>query len=164
MNKLFNIKFTFDNSDNTIYFMQNYIKCDDLLNQISSKNRIQWHTHTIIENPESIILFNQLVDKISKDFNIIPIKTRINYFEKNTIKDYHKDYYKQDFTIVLNLHRGNILFKNDLTDNIINFSIEPDTLYIFDKYVNQFWKHRIETNDIDRISIVIWCIKNINIL
>jgi hypothetical protein len=158
MNKEMNIKFKFDNNpDNSMYFIQNYIESDDLLKEISTKNRIQWHTHTIIENPESIMLFNELVDKISKDFNIIPSKTRINHFEKNTIKEYHKDFYKQDFTIVLNLHRGHILFKHDTSDNVINFSIEPNTLYIFDKNVNEFWRHRVETTDIDRISIVIWC-------
>jgi hypothetical protein len=160
MNKDLNIKFTFDNnSDNSIYFIQNYIESDDLLREILSKIRVAWHTHTIIENPESIMLFNELVDKISKDFNIIPIKTRINHFEKNTIKDYHKDFYKQDFTIVLNLHPGRILFKHDTTDNIINFSIEPKTLYIFDKTVNEFWIHRVEATDIDRVSIVIWCVR-----
>jgi hypothetical protein len=160
MNKELNIKFTFDNnSDNSIYFIQNYIECDDLLNDILSQNRIAWHTHTIIEKPESIILFNELVDKISKDFNIIPTKTRINHFKKNTIKDYHKDFYKQDFTIVLNLHPGYILFKNVTTNNVLKFSIEPNTLYIFDKNVNQYWTHRVETSDMDRISIVIWGIK-----
>jgi hypothetical protein len=161
MNKELNIKFKFDNiSDNCIYFIQNYIKSDDLLKAILSKNRVAWHTHTIIENSESIILFNELVDKISKDFNIIPTKTRINYFEKHTVKDYHKDFYKQDFTIVLNLHFGHILFKHDKTNNVLKFSIEPNTLYIFDKTVNDVWTHRVETTDIDRISIVIWGIKN----
>ena len=161
MNKELNIKFTFDNnSDNSIYFIQNYIECDELLKEILSKNRLVWHTHTIIENPESIMLYNELVDKISKDFNIIPTKTRINHFEKNTVKEYHKDFYKQDFTIVYNFHPGNILFKNDATGNIINFSVEPKTLYIFDKYVNQFCMHRVETKETDRVSIVIWCVKN----
>lgn len=161
MNKELNIKFTFDNnSNNSIYFIQNYIESDDLLKDILSKNRIPWHTHTIIDNPESITLFNELVNKISTDFNIIPIKTRINHFEKKTIKEYHKDYYKQDFTIVLNLHPGHILFKHDTTDNTINFSIEPNTLYIFDKIVNDFWRHRVETNETDRVSIVIWCVRN----
>lgn len=161
MNKEINIKFNFDNnSDNCIYFIQNYINSDNLLKEILSKNRVIWHTHTIVENPENVILFNELVDKISTDFNIIPIKTRINYFEKNTIKDYHKDFYKQDFTIVLNLHPGRILFKHDITHNVLKFSIEPNTLYIFDKHVNQSWIHRVEASDTDRISIVIWCIKN----
>lgn len=160
MNKELNIKFKFDNnSDNSIYFIQNYIDSYDLLNEILSKNRVTWHTHTIIENPESIMLFNDFVDKISKDFNIIPIKTRINHFEKNTIKEYHKDFYKQDFTIVLNLHSGHILFKHDTTNNVLKFSIEPNTLYIFDKTVNDVWTHRVETLDTDRISIVIWGVK-----
>jgi hypothetical protein len=160
MNKDVYIKFKFDNNyENSIYFIQNYIKSDDLLNEILTTNRIKWHTHTIVENPESIILFNELIDKISKEFNVIPIKTRINYFEKNTIKEYHKDFYKQDLTIVLNLHYGHILFKHDTTDNVMNFSIEPNTLYIFDKYVNEYWKHRVEMSDTDRISIVVWGIK-----
>lgn len=161
MSKDLNIKFTFDNSDNCIYVIQNYIESsDDLLNEISSKNRIPWHTHSVVENPESLLLFNEILDKISKDFNIIPTKTRINYFEKHTVKDYHKDFYKQDFTIVLNLHFGHILFKHDKTNNVLKFSIEPNTLYIFDKTVNDVWTHRVETTDIDRISIVIWGIKN----
>lgn len=160
MNKDLNIKFKFDNNyDNSIYFIQNYIDSCNLLNEILSKNRVTWHTHTIVENPESIILFNELVDKISKDFNIKPIKTRINHFEENTIKEYHKDFYKQDFTIVLNLHPGYILFKHDTTNNVLKFSIEPNTLYIFDKTVNDVWTHRVETLNTDRISIVIWGIK-----
>jgi len=156
MNKEMNIKFTFDNSDNSIYFIQNYIECDELLKEILSKNRLAWHTHTIIENPDSIMLYNELVNKISKDFNIIPIKSRINHFEKNTVKEYHKDFYKQDFTIVLNLHPGRILFKNDKTECITDFYIEPNTLYIFDKSVNEHWLHRVEVGDTDRISIVVW--------
>lgn len=160
MSKDLNIKFTFDNSDNCIYVIQNYIEnSDDLLNEISSRNRIPWHTHSVIENPESLLLFNEILDKISKDFNIIPLKTRINHFDKNTVKDYHKDFYKQDFTIVLNLHPARILFKHDITHNVLKFSIEPNTLYIFDKHVNQSWIHRVEASDTDRISIVIWCIK-----
>jgi hypothetical protein len=160
MNKELNIKFKFDDiSDNSIYILENYIEDVSLLNEILLKNRIKWHTHTIIENPESIIAFNELVNKISKEFNVIPTKTRINYFEKNTFKEYHKDFYKQDFTIVLNFHYGNILFKNDTTHNVINFSIEPNTLYIFGKYVNEHWTHRVEMSETDRVSIVIWGIR-----
>jgi hypothetical protein len=160
MNKDVNIKFRFDNNpDNSIYILGNYLDSEDLLKEILLKTRIQWHTHTIVENPESIILFNELINKISKEFNVIPIKTRINYFKKNTFKEYHKDFYKQDVTIVLNLHYGHILFKHDTTNNVINLSIEPNTLYIFDKYVNEAWRHRVEMSDTDRISIVIWGIK-----
>ena len=157
MNKELNIKFKFDNNpDNSIYILENYVEDERLLKEILLKNRIQWHTHTIVENPESITLFNELINKISREFNVIPTKTRINYFEKNTIKEYHKDFYKQDFTIVLNFHYGHVLFKHDTSDNVMKFSIEPNTLYIFDKYVNECWKHRVEVGETDRISIVIW--------
>jgi len=160
MNKELNVKFKFDNSDNSIYFIQNYIdNNDELIKELSSKNLIPWHTHALIENPESIFLFNEVINKILNDFNVNPLKIRVNYMEKNTIKDYHKDFYKQDFTIVLNLHPGHILFKHDITENIIKFLVEANTLYIFDKTVNQFWSHRAETLGLDRLSIIIWCIK-----
>jgi hypothetical protein len=157
MNKEVNIKFKFDDIPyNSIYFIQNYIDINTLLNEIINKPRIKWHTHTIVDNPESIELFNELISKISKDFNITPIKARINHFDKNTIKEYHKDFYKQDFTIVLNLHHGRVLFKQDKTESIIDFHLEPGTLYIFDKTVNNYWTHRVEMGDTDRISIVVW--------
>jgi hypothetical protein len=155
--KHINIKFKFDNNPpNSIYFIENYIDSKPLLKKLLDKSTVKWHTHTIIENPESIELFNDLINKISKDFNITPIKTRVNYFEKKTIKKYHKDFYKQDLTIVLNIHPGRILFKQDNTDTVIDCHLEQNTLYIFDKFINTCWMHQVETIDIDRISIVTW--------
>lgn len=155
--KYINIKFSFDkNPQNSIYLFSNYIDTSLLLKELENTNRTRWHTHTIIDNPESIEPFNDLINKISKDFGVNPLKTRINHFEKNTVKEYHKDFYKQDLTIVLNLHHGRILFKHDKTENIIDFYLEPNTLYIFDKSVNEHWMHRVEIGDTDRISIVVW--------
>lgn len=156
-NKYINIKFRFDdNTSNSIYFIQNYVDINTLLKEIMNKPRITWHTHTMVENPESIELFNDLISKIAQEFNVVPIKTRINHFEKNTIKEYHKDFYKQDFTIVLNLHPGRILFKHEKAESTIDFYLEPGTLYIFDKSVNENWLHRVEVGNTDRISIVFW--------
>jgi len=157
--KCINIKFRFVNEMNSIIFLQNYVDGSKLLHEIANKPLVKWHTHNIVDQPDAIESFNDLVDKIATDFNVTPIKSRINYFEKNSTKQYHKDFYKQDFTIVFNLDPGRILFKEDTTGTVLDFHIEPNTLYIFDKLINEHWMHSVEMGDNDRISIVVWGIR-----
>lgn len=149
-----NIKHSYDNNiQNSLYILINYIDTNELLTELQNKKKIKWHTHKYIEIDET----HFFIKKMCENFNVSLLKCRINYFDKNTTKEFHKDFYNQDLTIVLNIYPGLIVFKHDKTNVLINFHLESNTLYIFDKYINEFWSHKVESVNNERYSIVLWC-------
>lgn len=139
---------------NCLYILQNQYTKDDI-KVLIEKDKMRWSTHYSIELDKE----DKFIKEICKKFNVNIIYGRVNFFEKDMFKEFHKDFYKQDITIVLNIDPAEVVFKNDKTGISINILLGPLSIYIFDDIINDKWSHKVERVMDDRYSIILWCKK-----
>lgn len=150
--------FLCNKSDTTLF--ENLMK-DIELNAVIPRNK-----HYLIENPDFSNTFNEIVEKISKHFNLKVLQTRLNYYKDgNDFKTFHHDSHaysdgiKEDFTAGISLGDSRQLaFKCVTTEKKFYFDQHNGDLFAFDHTVNQKFKHGVpkSKSKSPRISIIVW--------
>jgi hypothetical protein len=132
---------------------------------------VEWSKHCKIDNPRFSKTFNEIIEKISKIFNVTVCETRLNYYkDKNDWKPLHHDSHaygngiREDFTIGISLGEPReLIFMHESSGNKFKFPQRNGDIFAFDKYVNKDFLHGI-TKSLrtvgPRISLVAWCKRN----
>jgi hypothetical protein len=140
--------------------------------EIKSQDPINWSKHMKYENPTFSNTFNEIVQKLSKDFNINVKQTRLNYYRNGLDwKPFHHDSHaygdkEENYTLGVSFGSSRIMEfiqdDIDLDTNIkekFRFPQNNGDIFGFTKEVNQKFKHGIpkEPNiNEDRFSVIIW--------
>lgn len=153
---------------NFICQVYNYSYFDDIMNEIKNNNCINWSKHKKYENPDFSKTFNLLVDKVSKQFNIVVHQTRLNYYQNGyDYKPFHHDSHayahndiKEDTTIGISLGASrSIEFLHEQTGNKFSFPQNNGDVFAFDSEINSLFMHGIpmdKTSTEPRLSIIVW--------
>jgi hypothetical protein len=157
-----------DKNDFTIF--------EKLKEEIKTQDPINWSKHMKYENPNFSSTFNQIVDKLSKDFKINVSQTRLNYYrDHNDWKPFHHDshaYGNKEENYTLGVSFGNPRVMEFIQDDIeeqnnlkekFSFPQNNGDIFGFTKLVNQKFMHGIPRGEQgcgERFSIIIWGSKN----
>lgn len=139
---------------------------------------IEWHgsTHLIANDHEKwkeySVTFNQIIERISKYFEMDIKATRLNWYASSDYKSFHHDAAAidekkaktQNFTVGVSFgETRSVEFQHAKTRTTINISLENGVTYGFSKDVNIQWRHGIpplpkemQNNNDGRISIIAW--------
>lgn len=131
-------------------------------------NIVSWSKHHKIDNPIISETFTELVEEISKFFNIEVMETRLNYYTDEDWKPFHHDSHaysnkqKEDITIGCSLGSSRDLAFRHIDSNIyFNFPQHNGDIFLFDDKTNIKFQHGVpklkkkDKNNI-RISVIIW--------
>ena len=129
--------------------------------------QIKWSNHYKIINPYYSKTFCEIIDKVSNNFNVQVIQTRLNYYKDNSDwKPYHHDSHaysenmKEDFTIGISLGAERELsFKHVQSEETFSFPQKNGDLFAFTDKINKKFMHgvpKINKEIGPRISIIIW--------
>ena len=130
---------------------------------------IKWSQHYKFENPELSSTFNEIVDRMSKHFNVTILQTRINYYrDGKDFKPFHHDSHayagtekiREDFTMGVSFGASRELeFKHEKSGKVFSFPQCNGDVFAFDANVNKLFLHGIPkraTVEMDRISCIMW--------
>lgn len=150
--------------------MDDYTYFNKLKQEMNNSGIINWSKHKKWENPQFSSTYNEIIKKISIDFNIEVIETRLNYYSNgNDWKPAHKDRHatyeglKENYTLGLSLGGSRELeFTHESSNHKFRFPQNNGDIFGFTKEVNEKFLHGVPkcTSSDDRISIIIWGIKN----
>ena len=141
------------------------------LKQNKECNIKNWSKHFKFENPNKLPTFQNVINIMSKLFNVEIIETRLNYYPNGeSNKPYHHDKhysgkYREDFTMGASFGSTRSLSFRDATihDNtrIFNIPQENGDIFAFDADVNKMFQHGIPKNNTsgERFSIIAWGIR-----
>jgi hypothetical protein len=160
--------------DNAIYSKL----LDEVKNSTQNENLFKlWHgdSHTIADDKlgnwkNNCKLFNNIVDELSRYFNMSVKATRFNLYKDNSDwKPYHRDAAAiderkartQNITVAVTFGATrSASFKHLNSKMRIDVPLENGSVYVFNKQVNIDWMHGItqekEKCDDGRISIILW--------
>jgi hypothetical protein len=156
-----------------IYLKNFFCKTDDktLFNTLKKEldidnNIIDWNKHSKCENPQISETFNIIVNKLSENFNMEIVETRLNYYKDgHSYKTYHHDKnaygdVNENFTVGASFGATrNLDFKHVNSKNKFCFPQNNGDIFAFSKDINQKFLHAIpksNKNCGDRISIICW--------
>ena len=129
------------------------------------------------ENPTFSDTFNNIVDKLAKEFKIEVSQTRLNYYRnQNDWKPFHHDSHaygdkKENYTLGVSFGSSRVMefIQDDIDDkenkNREKFSFPQNNgdIFGFNREVNQKFMHGIpktNTEAGERFSIILWGIKS----
>ena len=114
------------------------------------ENIIHWSKHHKIDNPTLSTIFNNIIESISRFFNIIVLQTRLNYYTYQDWKPFHHDSHaytnkmKEDITIGCSLGSSrNLTFKHVESNIYFNFPQNNGDIFCFDYDTNIKFQHGI---------------------
>ena len=117
-----------------------------------ANDRINWR--------DRVPTFNKIIEHLKNYFKVDVQATRLNIFNENQFKYYHRDRaafdeetaQKQNFTICLNLGTSRtVAFRNVKTKTIISVPLEDGDIYCFAKIINENWEHAVLKNDSEEL-------------
>lgn len=171
--------------DGCIYIPKFFGSSDDmtifnkLKSEIDTNLMVNWSKHQKYENPQFSKTFNEIIDKLSKHFNVKVLQTRMNYYkDTSAFKPMHKDshaYYtdengvlgKENFTMGASFgYTRTLEFLHEESKQKFTFPQKTNDVFCFNDKVNDKFLHGIpKINDSkivpnsERISIIAWGIK-----
>lgn len=133
----------------------------------NSSNLVSWSQHYKFENPDSSRTFSEIVNKLSKHFNVTILQTRINYYKDGSdFKPFHHDSHayhdtiREDFTMGVSFGVSRKLdFKHEKSGRVFSFPQNNGDVFAFDSNVNKLFLHGVPkapTVSGDRISCICW--------
>ena len=143
-----------------------------IINELSNIKIEEWSKHHKIDNPNDSQTFNNIIDSLSKYFNIKVLATRLNYYTETDYKPFHHDSHaftnglKEDITIGLSLGDSRDLsFKHVESGQYFKFPQNNGDVFCFDHLTNQKFQHgipKLKNQNINntRLSIILWGKKN----
>lgn len=161
-------------------YMRNYL-CENndftifnkLKNELDESKIVNWSKHKKLENPKDLPTFNEIINKLSKDFNIKISETRLNYYKDGQdYKPFHQDrnaFYnnKNEYTLGASFGCPRKLdFKHIDSDKIFSFPQNNGDIFGFTTEINKLFMHGVPKsnsnyiNNGERFSIIIWGEKN----
>jgi hypothetical protein len=165
-------------NNNCLYLPNYYCNKNDLTifnslkEEIQSQDPINWSKHMKYENPTFSKTFNQIVEKLSNDFNIDVTQSRLNYYrDGNDWKPFHHDSHAygdkyENYTLGVSFGSNRIMefIQDDIEQDIklkerFKFPQHNGDVFGFNKEVNQKFMHSIvkdPNQKQDRFSIIIW--------
>lgn len=158
-----------DKYDKTIF--------DNIMSEIkkNDKNIISWSKHFKYDNPSFILIFGNIIDKLSKYFNVTICETRLNYYpDKYSWKPLHRDshrmhydgekHIKENFTMGVSFGGSReLIFKHEETNKTFKFPQHNGDCFAFTSEVNNKFLHGVPKTNIDvqpRFSFIAWGYKN----
>lgn len=135
---------------------------------------VNWSKHYKIENPKRLGTFNDIVEFMSKKFNVKVIETRLNYYANGeSWKPFHQDRHssyneeqgvlKENFTIGASFGASRSLsFKHIETGITFEIPQKNGDIFAFDFNINKIFMHGVpisKYNVGERFSIIAWGIK-----
>jgi hypothetical protein len=167
--------------DGCVYIPNYYCSKNDLTifnhlkDEIKTQDPINWSKHMKYENPTFSETFNEIVDKLGKDFKITVSQTRLNYYrDHNDWKPFHHDSHaygtkEENYTLGVSFGGMRVMeFIQDDIDDIdeinktkdkFSFPQHNGDIFGFTKEVNKKFMHGIpkgENGCGERFSIIIW--------
>ena len=139
-----------------------------IINELSNMEIEEWSRHHKIDNPTESKTFNNIVNCLSKYFNINVLATRLNYYTENDFKPFHHDSHaytngvKEDITIGVSLGDSRDLsFRHVESNNFFKFPQNNGDIFCFDHLTNIKFQHgiaKLKNTNIKntRISIILW--------
>ena len=137
----------------------------------SECDRVQWSKHFKYENPKFLPTFNAIVDEMAEYFNVKICQTRLNYYKDNTSwKPFHKDSHrkyngiKENFTMGASFGDTRALeFKHDGSNKKFRFPQNNGDIFAFNSKINSKFMHGVpRTRKIvgPRFSIIAWGVRS----
>lgn len=133
---------------------------------------VKWSQHHKYENPTFSNTFNQIIDKMSKHFDVDVYATRMNYYKDGLDwKPFHHDSHayvngkdskktKEDFTMGASFGSSReLVFLHEESKNRFSFPQNNGDVFAFDTEVNTKFMHGVPKSKNmtgPRISIIAW--------
>ena len=159
-----------------IYLPNYFCKTDDtiifekLKKEIDLNGMVNWSKHFKHDDPSFSSIFNLIVDKMAKHFNVEVIQTRLNYYKDGSDwKPMHKDRHaygdgndkiREDFTMGASFgFSRNIDFIHEESNLKFSFPQNNGDIFAFNSDINKKFLHgipKVSKPIGERFSIIAW--------